>query len=141
MESFGAGPRAALRRIEHHASPEQTSEEFPLLLVTGRRLYQFNAGTMTSRTPNEELQPADVLDMSAEDAARYGLRQHDEVLLRSRYGEARLPIQIVDTVSPGQLFATFHTVKVFLNQLTSPHRDNITHTPEYKLTAVQAHKL
>jgi hypothetical protein len=41
----------------------------------------------------------------------------------------------------GELFATFHTPAVFLNQVTSPHRDRHTLTPEYKVTAVRIDKL
>ena len=39
-------------------------------------------------------------------------------------------------VKPGELFATFHVAEVFLNQLTSPHRDRVVMTPEYKVVAV-----
>jgi predicted molibdopterin-dependent oxidoreductase YjgC len=39
------------------------------------------------------------------------------------------------------LYATFHTVRVFLNDLTSPHRDRYTSTPEYKVTAVKMEKV
>ena len=39
-------------------------------------------------------------------------------------------------LTPGELFATFHAAEVFLNQLTSPHRDNVVMTPEYKVVAV-----
>jgi formate dehydrogenase major subunit len=44
-------------------------------LITGRSLYQFNAGTMTGRTRNNELRPADVLDMAPSDAIALGLRE------------------------------------------------------------------
>jgi formate dehydrogenase major subunit len=39
-------------------------------------------------------------------------------------------------VKPGELFATFHAAEVFLNNLTSPHRDHVVMTPEYKVVAV-----
>ena len=62
--------KAALRRIPYRPTGEQANEQFPFLLVTGRTLYQFNAGTMTMRTPNVELRPADVLEISTADAVR-----------------------------------------------------------------------
>jgi len=43
-------------------------------------------------------------------------------------------------VRPGELFATFHVAEVFLNQLTSPHRDSVVMTPEYKVVAVAVEK-
>ena len=83
-----------MKRIEFTASDEMTSTEFPFLLTTGRTLYQFNAGTMTMRTPNIELRSGDTLDISAEDAARLKLGKGERVRLRSRYGEAIAPIRI-----------------------------------------------
>jgi formate dehydrogenase major subunit len=35
------------------------------------------------------------------------------------------------------VFATFHTAETFLNRVTGNGRDPVTHTPEYKVTAVQ----
>jgi formate dehydrogenase major subunit len=92
---------------------------------------------MTSRTANTQLRPHDCLDISAEDSERLGLSGGQHVRIRSRYGEAILPIKIQDSVRPGELFATFHTPRVFLNYVTSPHRDHYVSTPEYKVTAVR----
>jgi formate dehydrogenase major subunit len=105
--------------------------------MTGRTLSQFNAGTMTMRTPNEELRPTDLLDISAADAERLQLQNGQQVQLHSRYGKAILPIRISSTVQSGELFATFHTAKVFLNRVTSPYRDRYVKSPEYKVTAVR----
>jgi formate dehydrogenase major subunit len=92
---------------------------------------------MTQRTPNRILQPGDVVEISAADAIRHQLADGELVRLRSRYGEATLPIAISDRVRDGELFATFHTGEVFVNCLVGPHGDAITHTPEYKITAVR----
>jgi len=138
-ESFPIG-KAALRRVSYHPTDEIVDEEFPFLLITGRTLYQFNAGTMTMRTANAKLRPADLLDISSEDAKRLNLHEGERVRVRSRYGEATLPIRITPTVKPGELFATFHTADVFLNRVTSPHRDRYVKSPEYKVTAVRIEK-
>jgi formate dehydrogenase major subunit len=134
---FSIGKQAALRRVEYRPTKEIADKEYPFLLNTGRTLYQFNAGTMTMRTANTLLRPEDCLDISAQDAEGLGLSDGQRVRLRSRYGEAILPIKIQDSVRPGELFATFHTPAVFLNYVTSPHRDNYVGTPEYKITAVR----
>ena len=62
-------------------------------------------------------------------------------MVQSRHGQTRLPVRIEAALAPGEVFATFHTARAFLNQVTSPQRDAITHTPEYKLTAVRLAKL
>jgi len=139
-ESFPIGKKAALRRIPYRPTKEVTSENFPFVLITGRTLYQFNAGTMTMRTPNAELRATDLLDISAEDANRLNLHNGERVRVHSAYGEAVLLIRITPSVKPGELFATFHTTEVFLNRVTSPHRDRYVKTPEYKITAVRIEK-
>ena len=139
-ESFPHGPRAPLKLIEFHASLETTNDEYPLLLTTGRTLYQFNAGTMTMRTPNAKLRETDTLDIAPADAERLKLRDGERVRVRSRHGEAVMPLKLDPRVKPGELFATFHAAEVFLNHLTSPHRDNVVMTPEYKVVAVNVEK-
>ena len=134
------GKRFALRRVGYLPTGERPDTDFPFLLVTGRTAFQFNAGTMTMRTPNLELAPTDQLEISPPDAARLGLGSGDEARVASRYGSAILPIRITDAVRPGELFSTFHSAQIFLNQLTGPHRDSVTGTPEYKVTAVAVHK-
>ena len=113
------------------------SEDYPFLLMTGRTLYQFNAGTMTMRTPNEALRPADTLDIGIEDAARIGVGDGQIVTLVSRHGEVNLPVRVDERVQPGQLFSTFHSTASWVNKATGPGRDPFTGTPGYKVTAVR----
>ena len=87
-------------------TPERTSPELPFVLLTGRSLHQFNAGTMTMRTPNRVLRPTDFLDVSREDAERLGLRDGEQVRVTSRYGEAVLPCRVDGSVRPKMLAAT-----------------------------------
>jgi formate dehydrogenase major subunit len=140
-DTFPGGRRAGFRQIEYRPTGETADEEYPFTLITGRTLYQFNAGTMTSRTGNNLLRPHDYLDVSAADAERLGLSEGAHVRIRSRYGEAILLIRIENAVRPGELFATFHTPEAFVNNMTSLRRDNYVSTPEYKVTAVQLEKV
>jgi formate dehydrogenase major subunit len=140
-DTFPGGRRAGLQPVSFTPTGETTSEEFPFLLTTGRTLYQFNAGTMTMRTPNAVLRATDVLDVSPVDADRLGVRAGDRVRVSSRWGQATLPVQLSAAVKPGELFATFHTPEVLLNQLTSGRRDSRVDTPEYKVTAVRVERV
>jgi formate dehydrogenase major subunit len=139
-ESFPVGKKAALRRIAYRPTAETTNQEFPFLLITGRRLYQFNAATMTGRTLNNDFQANDFLDICQHDADRLCVHDGEHVRIRSRSGEAIMPIRITQSVRSGELFTTFHTGEVFLNRLTSPYRDDRVKTPEYKVTAVRIDK-
>jgi formate dehydrogenase major subunit len=122
-------------------SPESTSSEFPFLLMTGRTLHQFNAGTMTGRTLQNALRPSDYLEVSPQDAEKLQLQDTDFALIRSHYGEVALPVQITTSVRQGQLFATFHRPDRQVNLLTGNSRDSQTNTPEYKVTAVSVEKV
>lgn len=137
VKSFPVGKKAALRRISYRPTEEKVDEEFPFLMITGRTLHQFNAGTMTMRTPNIKLRPTDFLEITPADAKQLDLHDGERVLVQSRYGSASLPIRITARVRPGELFATFHDAAVFLNRVTGPHRDRYVKSPEYKVTAVR----
>jgi formate dehydrogenase major subunit len=134
---FAHGPRARLRCIEPQSSSEQVDVQYPFVLVTGRHLHQFNAATMTGRTEHAILRPRDTLDVSPSDAAQLSIGDGDLVDVESRHGHARLPARIDASVRPGELFATFHTTSTFINRVTGSGHDPITHTPEYKRTAVR----
>ena len=141
IDSFDKTVRTELRRIKYRPTPETVSVEFPFLLTTGRSLYQFNAGTMTARTPNSELRPSDLLLMNPLDAEMLRLTTGESVRLTSCYGEAILPLELSAIVKSGELFATFHTPEIFLNRVTSSNRDRYTQAPEYKVVAVQVENL
>lgn len=140
-ERFAAGRTAKLAVIEYVPTVEQPDESYPLLLTTGRTLYQFNAGTMTQRTANALLRSSDTLDMASADALRYGFVEGETVRVSSRYGAALLPVHISPSMQAGQLFSAFHCPDLFINRLTSPVRDRLVRTPEYKLVAVRVEKL
>lgn len=133
----GLGRTTALRAIGHRPTPEQPDAEYPYLLITGRALEQFNAGTMTGRSATDGLRPTDLLEIGPNDAARAGVREGEEVTVSSRYGAATLRVHVTDRVRPGQLFSSFSDPRRRVNRLTGPHRDTETNTPEYKVTAVR----
>jgi formate dehydrogenase major subunit len=120
---------------------EQPDHEFPYLLVTGRRLTHYNAGTMTRRTPNLTLQPQETLDLHPDDAERLGLRHGEFVEITSRRGAVVAPVHLTDGVAPGQVFLAFHFPEVAANVLTSDAVDEVTSCPEYKVTAVRLQRL
>ncbi|WP_137938782.1 formate dehydrogenase subunit alpha [Chitinivorax sp. B] len=139
-DRFASGVRASLACVPFLPTLEQCDAEYPLLLMTGRTLYHFNAGTMTYRTPNRNLRPADTLDMSPADAEGLNLSDGEQVIVRSRYGEVMLPLHITDKVKAGELYATFHRPDLFVNRLTSGYRDRMVNAPEYKVTAVRVER-
>jgi formate dehydrogenase major subunit len=137
QDLFGNGRSVALHCAEYTPSSETTSREYPLTLITGRTLQQFNAGNMTGRGGHLSLRETDLLDISAADASRLSLSEGNRIRLVSRYGQVVLPVHITDSVLSGVLFTTFHDASKCLNLTTGPLRDPATSTPEYKITAVR----
>ena len=136
-EIFSGDSRVKLRQIEFSPTPEQVCDEYPFLLITGRSLYQFNAGTMTGRSSTAQFQPEDTVQIAPDDAQRLGIVEGQPVRLCSRYGEIAIKASVTDAVKAGELFATFQSPEVFVNRLTSRNRDRFVQTPEYKVTAVR----
>jgi len=141
-ESFPReGGKAKLSAVDYKPTPEQATPEYPFILVTGRELYHFNAGTMTYRTANEEICHSDLLHLNPEDANTLIVKDGDNVRVISKYGETTLPVCIDAAIGKGELFSTFNNNQVFVNKITSPLRDNYVQTPEYKITAVRIEKI
>ena len=115
---------------------DQADDDFPLILVTGRRLEHYNAGTMTRRTGNLDLMPSDWLEMHPEDAAAGRIEDGQSVRVRSRRGEIELPVRITERIEPGHVFTAFHFPEVRTNLLIGPSADVNTSCPEYKVVAV-----
>jgi formate dehydrogenase major subunit len=128
--------KGRLVALDFIPSPEHTQGGYPFLLITGRALEHYNVGTMTRRTPNCILLPADYLEIHATDAARHKIKDGQMVRVRSRWGSTQAPARVTERVSPGTLFLTFHFPETHTNVLTSSYVDPQSKCPEYKVTAV-----
>ncbi len=123
------------------ATDEVTTRMYPLLLTTGRILSQYNVGAQTRRTANLQWHDEDVLEIHPHDAEQRGIEAGDWVGLRSRAGETVLRAVLSERVQPGVVYTTFHHPESGANVVTTDNSDWATNCPEYKVTAVQAHKV
>ena len=135
-EGFVRG-KGRLVSIDYAASPEQCSEDFPFVLVTGRVLEHYNVGSMTRRTAQRELVGEDFLEIHPDDAAAKGLAAGDFVEIESRRSHVRARVHLSHRVTPGMLFLAFHYPETHTNRLTSSYTDPDSKCPEYKITAVR----
>ena len=124
---------AALPYREPGDAPD---DAHPLVLITGRRLQHYNAGTMTRRTGNIELLDTDWLELNPVDAERLGVRDGQRVEVRSRVGRIELDAKVTERVEPGNVFTAFHFPEIRTNLLVGDSRDVNTSCPEYKVVAV-----
>jgi formate dehydrogenase major subunit len=130
------GGKGRFAALPYKPPGDSADDEYPLILVTGRRLEHYNAGTMTRRTGNLELMSSDWLEMHPDDAADMGLRDGETVRVRSRRGQIQLPVQITPRIEPGHVFTAFHFPEVRTNLLIGQSADVNTSCPEYKVVAV-----
>ncbi|UGS34310.1 formate dehydrogenase subunit alpha [Capillimicrobium parvum] len=130
------GGKARFAPLPYLPPGSEASDEFPLVLVTGRRLMHYNAGTMTRRTANLDLFPSDVLEIHPDDAERLWISDGDLVSVRSPVGRIEIEAQVTDSIERGHVFTAFHFPEVRTNVLIGQSADVNTSCPEYKVMAV-----
>ncbi len=128
--------RARLAALPYKPPGSEASDEFPVILVTGRRLEHYNAGTMTRRTANLDLVPSDWLEIHPEDAERLWVSDGSLVSVRSPYGRIELQARVTSRIEPGHVFTAFHFPEIRTNLLIGSSADVNTSCPEYKVVAV-----
>jgi len=130
------GGRARFAALPYKAPGDSADAEFPVILITGRRLQHYNAGTMTRRTANIELVDGDWLEIHPDDAERLWIETGDRVSVRSRFGRIETVARVTDRIEPGHVFTAFHFPEIRTNLLIGPSADINTSCPEYKVVAV-----
>ena len=126
----------------HMPPAEMPDDVFPFVLNTGRLQHQWHTLTKTGKVATlNKLNPGPFVELHPEDAANLGIKNKDQVEIRSQRGRAVLPAVITDRVRPGNCFAPFHWNDVFgehlaINAVTNDAVDPISLQPEFKHCAV-----
>ncbi|MCG2827818.1 formate dehydrogenase subunit alpha [Methanothermobacter sp. K4] len=116
----------------------EVSEEYPLVLVTGRNLYQYHTRSMTARVRElESFSDHEELLMNPADAISLGIKDGDTVEVTSERGSLRVRARVTDEVMGGVVFMTFHFADTPANVLTGGDRDPLSGMPELKFTPVR----
>lgn len=135
------GARAPFHVVEHDPPVDKLDADFPLRLTTGRRLEDYNTGVQTAgyKSPTRR---GETLDLSPEDATRYGIAEGEKIKISSRRGSVEAPAHVDESLRPGLVFMTFHFPEdVATNVLTIEANDPKSGTAEFKATAVRIEKL
>ncbi|MCF1486759.1 bifunctional nitrate reductase/sulfite reductase flavoprotein subunit alpha [Pseudomonas sp. AA27] len=134
-------------KARFHARPwlapaELPDDAYPFVLNTGRVQHQWHTLTKTGKVPSlNRLEPGPFVEIHPDDARRLGIRDKDQVAIRSRRGQALLPARLSDRVLPGGCFAPFHWNDLYgeqlaINALTSDAVDPTSLQPAFKYCAV-----
>ena len=124
--------------IEYIPPAELPDEEYPLFLSTGRVLYHYHTGTMTTRAQGpSERYPESLVEINPLDAEKLGISEGQMVKVTSRRGTVQAKAQITQKSMPGTIFMNFHFAGAPVNALTNSALDPTGKIPEYKVCAVK----
>ncbi len=130
------------RPAVYRSSTELPDEEFPLLMMTGRILYHYNAQAMTGRTQEIDLIAGEsFIEINTKDARKADVMDGEEIEVSSRRGTITTIARVSGKTRPGECWMPFHYLKGSANILTNDALDDISATPEYKVCAVKIAKL
>ncbi len=131
-----------LSAITWNGPEELPDDDYPLVLTTGRVLYQYHTGSMTRRSPVlEESAPSPYVEMHPDDAENLGVEDNEVVRASSRRGTIELPVRVTDRVNRGLVFIPFHYREAAANLLTNDALDPKCKIAEAKVCAIKVEKI
>ena len=140
-DRFTAG-MGTLVPVEWTPPAEVPDDEYPFVLSTGRRLYQYHTRTQTGRCAGiNDLLPEETADISPIDAKKLGIAHGEKVRLSTRRGKVVVKANVTDQIPKGMVWMAFHFRENCANWLTNPVYDPISQTAEYKACAVRMEKV
>ncbi len=135
-EKFPRG-RGKFHPLEFVPPVEETDDEYPFILTTGRVLEQWHGGTMTRHSQVDGLYPEALVEINPVDASMLGIADGQSVRVASRRGSVVLRADVTEKATAGVVFISFHFAEAAANLLTIDALDPQAKIPEYKACAVQ----
>ena len=125
--------------VDHLPPEEQPDADFPLILTTGRVLHHWHGGELSRRSSALLAEcPDSLVEVSPDDAQRFGVADGAPVRVVSRRGEVIAHALVTHRVATGVVFANFHFPGAAnANNLTIRALDPLAKIPEYKVCAVR----
>ena len=128
--------------VEWRPAAEETDDEYPIVLTTGRVVSQFLSGTQTRRIGAlVDQTPEPFCEIHPRLAEKLGVVDGDFVEVASRRGSTTVKAMIVKTIRPDTVFIPYHWPHArAANNCTIRALDPISKIPEYKICAVRVKK-
>jgi formate dehydrogenase alpha subunit len=128
--------------LEYKPPAELPDNDYPLMLTTGRSLFQYHTGTMTRKVAGLNIfKGEEEVEINPQDAESLNLNNNDQIRVISRRGEITARVKVTDTSPPGVVFMTFHFAESPTNILTNPVLDPISKIPELKVCSIRVEKV
>jgi anaerobic selenocysteine-containing dehydrogenase len=148
------GGRAFLKAADYTESPEQPTDEYPLLLNTGRTVYHWHTRTKSARAPElQQSAPTPWVEIAPDDAKRLDIADGDIVAVESPRGRIEAPAKLTG-IREGVVFVPFHygywdqsdgdqanDRPRAANELTITRWDPVSKQPIYKTAAVRVERV
>ena len=127
----------------YKGADEKPDDEYPLILTSGRVVYQYLSGNQTRRIKFLVDQcPEPYVEFHPEMAAKLNVGDGERVKVVSRRGEGAFPALVVRTIRPDTIFIPYHWgEQLAANQLTNPKLDPTSKIPEFKACAARIEKI
>ena len=128
--------------VEWRPAAEETDEQYPIVLTTGRVVAHYLSGTQTRRIAGlVDQSPSPYCEMHPRLALKLGVVDQDWVRVESRRGDCVVRARVVTTIRPDTVFIPYHwPLDRAANRLTIRAIDPISNIPEFKICAVRITK-
>ncbi len=138
-EQGGRDGRAPFQLVEHPPPVDLTDERYPLRLTRGRRLdaHNFRLPRGGSASP---LRRTECVELSPEDAERYGVVVGEEVRVVTRRGATTAPVWVDPALRPGLAFMTEPSNGTDGNEYVARARCPIAGAAEFEAAAIRIEK-
>lgn len=123
--------------VEFIPPVEVPDEDYPLVLTTGRVLYQYHTGTMTMKSEDlNKRAPECRVEICPDDALKIKITNGEMVCVASRRGTIQARATVTSKIVAGTVFIPFHYAVSAANRLTNSALDPVCAIPELKVCAV-----
>lgn len=118
---------------------QQTSDEFPLYLTTGRVMSHYLTGVQTRKSPSLAARNFEsFMEIHPETAAKYRIPEHSLVKIESKQGSIVVRSRWTESIRQDTIFVPFHWADTQnVNQIVSKELDPACRMPGFKVSAVK----
>jgi ferredoxin-nitrate reductase len=146
-EFFTPNKRAKIHAVPDENLSEKLTEDFPLVLLTGRIRDQWHTMTKTARVNKlNQHAPIPYLEIHPKDAEKRNISDDEIVIIKGKRGEVRVKAKVTDEVKQGNVFLPMHWGRVLgndfgrANNLTNNLVDARSKEPDFKFSVVEVAK-
>jgi ferredoxin-nitrate reductase len=141
---YTSSQKAIIHTFDDCNKSEAVTENYPLILTTGRIRDQWHTRSKTGKVNklNQHIRES-FLDIHPLDAAKRNIKENDIVEVLNERGVVRVKARLTEEIKPGVVFLPMHWGKILnsdlnrANNLTNNLVDPKSKEPDFKFSAVQ----